>query len=434
MSMATLEDWIRYIERVNPKSIDMGLERVERVRRALRLDPGFVVVTVGGTNGKGSTCAMLEAMLMAGGYRVGCYTSPHLLRINERFRVSGVEMPDLRLIHAFDLVEQARGDVELTYFEYTTLAAMVLFQRADLHVAILEVGLGGRLDAVNAFDSDCAIVTSVAMDHMEYLGDTLEKIGFEKAGIFRPDRPAVFGNLLMPESVRDHAERIGARLFRYGVDFTAERNGDSGWHFIDHDIGCALDLPLPGLAGEHQIANAAACVAALGQLKPLLPTAPAAMAEGIRRAQPGGRFQRILDAPQVIVDVAHNPHAVATMAGNLHDAPCRGRTLAVFGIMRDKDVRGVLELVRDAFDEWWVPDLAVPRALPPDDLAGLMDVLPVTGAVRISATVEEAIVAALQSARPEDRIVVFGSFVLAGEALRVFAASALHVQPDVVNA
>ncbi len=434
MNMATLDDWIRFIERVNPKSIDMGLERVERVRRALRLDPGFVVVTVGGTNGKGSTCAMLEAMMMAGGYRVGCYTSPHLLRINERFRIAGVEVPDRRLIHAFDAVEQARGDVELTYFEYTTLAAMVVFQRADLHVAILEVGLGGRLDAVNAFDSDCAIVTSVAMDHMEYLGETVEKIGFEKAGIFRPDRPAIFGNLVMPESVRDHAERIGARLFRYGVDFTAERNGDAGWRFIDHDSGCAMELPLPRLTGEHQIANAAACVAALGQLKPLLPTVPAALAKGIRRAEPGGRFQQVLDAPQVIVDVAHNPHAVATVADNLHDAPCRGRTLAVFGIMRDKDVRGVLEVVRDAFDEWWVPDLAVPRALPADDLAGLMDVLPVTGAVHIAATAEEALVAALQSARPEDRIVVFGSFVLAGEALRVLATPVPQSQLYAVNA
>ncbi len=434
MSMATLEDWIRYIERVNPKSIDMGLDRVERVRRVLRLDPGFVVVTVGGTNGKGSTCSMLEAMLMAGGYRVGCYTSPHLLRINERFRVGGVEMPDRRLIHAFDLVEQARGDVELTYFEYTTLAAMILFQRADLHVAILEVGLGGRLDAVNAFDPDCAIVTSVAMDHMEYLGDTLEKIGFEKAGIFRPERPAIFGNPLMPESVREHAQAIGARLFRYGVDFTAERDGDAGWRFVDHHMGHALDLPLPGLAGEHQIANAAACVAALGHLKPLLPTAPAAMAEGIRRAQPGGRFQRVLDTPEVVVDVAHNPHAVATVAGNLHRAPSRGRTLAVFGIMRDKDVRGVLELVRNAFDEWWIPDLAVPRALPPDELAGLMAELSVSGAVHITATAEDGIVAALQSARPEDRIMVFGSFVLAGAALHFFATQVPQMQPEVVNA
>ncbi len=434
MSMATLDDWVRFIERVNPKSIDMGLDRVERVRRALRLDPGFVVITVGGTNGKGSTCAMLEAMLMAGGYRVGCYTSPHLVRINERFRVGGVEMPDRRLIHAFDMVEQARGDVELTYFEYTTLAAMVLFSRADLHVAILEVGLGGRLDAVNAFDPDCSIVTSVAMDHMEYLGDTVEAIGFEKAGIFRPDRPAVFGNPLMPESIREHAVGIGARLLRYGVDFAAERDGESGWRFIDQDTGVALDLPLPALAGEHQIANAATCVAALGQLKPLLPLAPAAMAEGIRRAQPGGRFQQMLDAPRVFVDVAHNPHAVATVAGNLHRMPCGGRTLAVFGIMRDKDVPGVLELVRDVFDEWWIPDLAVPRALPANELSGLIAELRVKGAVHVTSTPEEAIVAALQVARPEDRIMVFGSFVLAGAALEFFATPAPQMQPEVVNA
>ncbi|MFO7902757.1 MAG: bifunctional tetrahydrofolate synthase/dihydrofolate synthase [Pirellulaceae bacterium] len=429
MRRVHLEEWLQWIERVHPRSIDMSLERVKRVRRALCLDPGFVVITVGGTNGKGSTCAMLESMLIAGGYHVGCYTSPHLVRINERFRIGGHAMPDHWLIRAFEAVEDARGEVELTYFEYTTLAAMVLFQRADLHVAVLEVGLGGRLDAVNAFDPDCAIVTSVALDHMEYLGDTREEIGFEKAGIFRRNRPAIFGDGCMPQSVGKHAADSGARLFRYGVDFTVEESGDDGWLFVDQDTGCVLELPRPGLPGEHQVANAAASVAALRQLAPLLPVAPAALAAGIRRAQSHGRFQQMMDMPQVIVDVAHNPHSVATMLANLRNASCRGRTVGVFGMMRDKDVHGVLELTQDSFDEWWIPELNVTRALPADELVGLMETLRVKGRRHSSVTAEAAINLALQNARPEDRIVVFGSFVLAGEALQVFAGSLPQAYP-----
>jgi len=412
----TLDQWLEHIERVHPSSIEMGLERTLQVRQTLGLNPSFPVITVGGTNGKGSACAMLEAILHHAGYKVGCYTSPHLLRYNERVRVACREAGDAALCRAFAAVEAARGSTALTYFEFGTLAAMRLFVEERIDVAVLEVGLGGRLDAVNAFDADCALVMSVDLDHMDYLGDTREAIGFEKAGIFRRDRPAVCADPHPPEALRQHAARIGARLLLIGEDFGYVADKVQ-WQFRGPQ-GNRNGLPHPVLRGSYQLANASACLAALDALKERLPVTMNNIRAGLLQVQLPGRFQVLPGRPTMILDVAHNPHAARALAENL-SAMNGGRTLAVFAMLKDKDIAGVIGAVRQHVDHWLIAGIEGARGAPAALLRRELQAAGVTAPVTECASIAAACAQACDMATENDRIIVFGSFYTVAAAMRV---------------
>ena len=420
-ALNNLAAWLSYLEQLHPKTIELGLERVAEVRRRLELDPSFPLITVAGTNGKGSTCAMLESILLAAGYRVGLYTSPHLLRYNERVRINGAEAGDEDLCRAFAAVEQARGDISLTYFEFGTLAAMWLFAHAGLDAAILEVGLGGRLDAVNAFDADCAVVTSVDFDHMDYLGDSREAIGHEKAGIFRAGKPAVCGDFDPPYSVLHHAESLGAELRLIGRDFGYDGVEPAQWRFSSRD-GLRLALPHPALRGAYQLGNASVCLAALEQLKERLPVAPDDIRRGLLETAVPGRFQVLPGRPLKILDVAHNPHAARALAANLQAMPPAGRNIAVFAMLRDKDIAGVVRAARDQIDLWLLAGIDQPRGAGAGELERILTELGLASRAQAFATVAQAYRHACDLAAVDDKIIVFGSFYTVAEAMTAAAA------------
>ncbi len=403
----TLPQWLDYIEQLHPKTIALGLDRVRLVKQALGLAPDFPVLTVGGTNGKGSVCAMLETILHCSGFQVGCYTSPHLLRYNERVRISRTEASDADLARAFAAVERARSGVQLTYFEMGTLAAMRLFVERGVDVAVLEVGLGGRLDAVNAFDTDCAVVTSVDIDHVDYLGGDRESIGYEKAGIFRGGRPAVCADPAPPASLTRHAEAIGARLLRIGVDFGVTVQ-DRQWQYWG-PRGRRNALPHPALRGTPQLGNAAAAITALECLRERLPVTMNDIRAGLLQSDIPGRFQVLPGRPAVILDVAHNPHAARSLAASLEAMSRTGRTLAVFAMLKDKDIPGVIAAVKPAIAHWFISGLEGPRGASVAELGQALTAAAV-GAVTACADVAAAYAQACDMATENDRIVVFGSF------------------------
>ena len=410
----TLGQWLEHIERLHPKTIALGLERVGQVRERLGLEPRFPIITVGGTNGKGSTCAMLEAILHHAGYRVGCYTSPHLLRYNERVRVGRVEIDDAALVKAFRAVEGARGDVPLTYFEYGTLAALWLFAEQDVDTAVLEVGLGGRLDAVNVFDADCAVVTAIDIDHVDYLGADREAIGAEKAGIFRPGRPAVCSDPAPPERLIRRAADIGAGLLRLGLDFGAKTQGGQ-WQYWG-PRGQRSALPHPALRGACQLENAAGAITALECLRDRLPVTMNDIRQGLLRVELPGRFQVLSGRPPVVLDVAHNVHAACELAANLAIMGCTGRTYAVFAMLRDKDIVGVAAALAQQISHWFIAGLTEPRGAEAGELERAL------GAARIGArtpcaSVTVAYTQACDLATENDRIAVFGSFHTVAEVL-----------------
>ena len=411
----TLGEWLAYLESLHPKSIALGLERVIAVKQRLQLTPTFPIITVGGTNGKGSTCAMLESILRAGGYRVGLYTSPHLLRYNERVRRDGAEADDAALCEAFAAIEAERDDIPLTYFEFGTLAALWLFVRDKVDVAILEVGLGGKLDAVNAFDTDCAIVTSVAIDHIDYLGETRELIGHEKAGIFRSGRPAIYAEADIPHSVTHHAAEIGARLRHIGEDFgfVAEQ---AQWRFWSGDEH--LDaLPYPALRGAYQLNNAAAALEALAQLKQRLPLTRNDIRCGLLEVSLSGRFQVLPGNPLTILDVAHNPHAAAALAGNLAAMPSSGETIAVFAMLQDKDIAGVVQALHENIDVWLVAGISQPRGASAEELLAVLRGQGLADKALPFADVGAAYRYACDMANDNDRIAAFGSFYTVADVL-----------------
>lgn len=413
----SLDDWLEYIERIHPQNIAMGLERVRRAKDALALVPSFPVITVGGTNGKGSACRMLEAILHHAGYKTGCYTSPHLMRYNERVRVAGKEVEDLQLVRAFEAVEQSRAllQVPLTYFEFGTLAAMRMFIEARVDVAILEVGLGGRLDAVNIFEPDCAMVMSVALDHMDYLGDTREKIGHEKAGIFRAGKPAVCADTDPPQSLTAHAASVGAKLLIQGRDFDA-RPAANQWAYRGPG-GARHGLPWPALRGTYQMANAAACIAALDALRDRCAVTMNDIRSGLLLAQNPGRFQVLPGQPVLILDVAHNPHAAQALAAGLRNMPRGGKTLAVFAMLGDKDIAGVANVLKPHIDRWWVAGITGPRGTTAQHTVQHLAAADVRDVV-CCASVAEACAKAREAATVDDKIVVFGSFHTVSEAMR----------------
>ena len=403
-----LTGWLAYIERQHPQAIALGLDRVERVRDAMCLAPAVPVITVAGTNGKGSTCAMLEAILASAGYRVGLYTSPHLQRYNERVRIGCREVDDADLVAAFARVEAARGRTELTYFEFGTLAAVDLFVRGGAEVLVLEVGMGGRLDAVNVFDADCAIVTSVDLDHTDFLGATREIIGREKAGIFRQGRPAVLADPMPPLSIPAHAEAVGANLLRIGREFGYR--GESGQWSYWGPAGKRNGLAYPALRGANQLLNASGALGALDALRERLPVSMQHVREGLALVDLPGRFQVLPGRPAVVLDVAHNPHAAAVLADNLSNMGYYPRTWAVFGMLRDKDIAGVVRSLSTRIDQWLVCSLPPPRGAQAAELAKALAEAGV-GAVREFENPELAYATACGDAAENDRIAAFGSFL-----------------------
>lgn len=453
----SLAGWLAYIERLHPQSIALGLERVERVARTLGLDPRCPVIIVGGTNGKGSVCAMLEAILHLAGYRVGCYTSPHLLRYNERVRIGRAEAPDAELARAFAAVERARGGarrsaeqgphewgcdragaqtadahasdsrrgaleaVPLTYFEFGTLAALWLFQERKVEAAVLEVGLGGRLDAVNVFDADCAVVTTVDIDHVEFLGGDRESIGREKAGIFRAGRPAVCADPEPPESLVRHAQEIGAKLLRIGADFGATPQGTQ-WQYWG-PRGKRGALPFPALRGAGQLGNAATAIAALECLRERLPVSVNDIRAGLLQAENPGRFQVLPGRPAVILDVAHNPQAARTLAASLDAMGRSGRTLAVFSMLKDKDIAAVVGTVKSRIAHWFIAGLGGARGA---DVVQIEEALARAGAgpATLCSDIAAAYLQACDMAAENDRILVFGSFYTVAAVMQLRASRA----------
>jgi len=411
-----LDDWLKHLETAHPVGIDMGLERITRVKEALQLNFQAVVFTVGGTNGKGSTCALLESVLLAASYKVGCHTSPHLLSFNERARVNGEIVSDALLLEHFKAVEMARASLPnpptLTYFEFTTLAIMHLFASANLDAVILEVGLGGRLDAVNMIDTDCAIVTSIDLDHTEYLGDTREKIAFEKAGIFRTDKPAICADPVPPQSLIDHAVSIGADLWLMGKDYNFQGDKQQwGWAGRGKRFS---GLGYPALRGANQLLNASAVIAALMAVRDRLPVGAQEIRNGMAWVELPGRFQVLPGRPTIILDVAHNPHASAALAQNLENMAYHPYTIAVFGAMADKDLDGVLKPMMDKIDFWYLCDLPTPRAASAESLAARLRSLGFKegsdAGIEVFSSPALAYESALKKAGEGDRISVFGSF------------------------
>ena len=418
----TLDGWLAHIERVHPQTIAMGLDRVRVVQQAMALVPAVPVITVGGTNGKGSACMMLEAILSQAGYKTACYTSPHMLRYNERVRIARVDASDAQLVSAFAAVEAARvqANVTLTYFEFGTLAAMKLFIDARVEAMILEVGLGGRLDAVNVFEPDCAMVMSVALDHMDYLGDTREKIAFEKAGIFRTGKSAICADLDPPQSLIAHAHAIGARLMMRGVDFDAKPslNPANQWSYQGPG-GARHSLPWPALRGAYQLANAAACIAALDTLRDRCPVTMNDIRSGLLTAENPGRFQVLPGQPLVILDVAHNPHAAQALADSLKSLPRGGQTLAVFSMLADKDIAGVIAILKPYIGHWYAASIDVggPRGSNAETIAQHLAAAGVS-AITPCASVAAAVAAAREAATVDDKILIFGSFYTVSEAMQ----------------
>ena len=416
-----LADWLAYIERQHPRSIDMGLDRVRTVAARMGLGkPATHVITVAGTNGKGSTVAFIEAIARAAGWSVGAYTSPHLLAYNERVRVHGVDARDDELVAGFEAVESARGDTPLTYFEYGTLAALWLFQREKLDLAVLEVGLGGRLDAVNLVDADVAVITTIDLDHQEYLGSDREQIGFEKAGVARAWKPLILGEDDPPSSVIGHAYAIGASTWRANNDFFFEAVDDAHWRW--REVGHAIELPMPQLLAPSQLRNAATAIAALRALD--APLADAACVEGVAAARLPGRLQRLeRDGVDIIVDVGHNPQAARELAAWLRATPIQGRTFAVYAALADKDIVGVATVLAPQVDRWLLAGLehVGPRGVAVTDFA-----LRLAGTITgdCHPDVQSALAAARAQAQPGDRVLVFGSFHTAATALQALAVVA----------
>ncbi|MEM0651524.1 bifunctional tetrahydrofolate synthase/dihydrofolate synthase [Klebsiella huaxiensis] len=392
-----LATWLSYLEHLHSKTIDLGLARVSEVAaRMAVLKPAPFVFTVAGTNGKGTTCRTLESVLMAAGFKVGVYSSPHLVRYTERVRVQGEELSELAHTTSFAEIEAARGEISLSYFEFGTLSALWLFQQAQLDVVILEVGLGGRLDATNIVDADVAVVTSIALDHTDWLGPDRESIGREKAGIFRGGKPAIVGEPDMPQTIAEVASEKGAQLLRRDVDWGYEA-GEQSWSFSDEN-GALTDLPLP----QVPMPNAATALAALRASK--LKVDEQAIRDGIQKAMLPGRFQIISDTPRVILDVAHNPHAATYLAGRLKTLPKTGRVLAVIGMLHDKDIAGTLENLKAEVDDWYCAPLEGPRGATAEQL------LEHLRAGKVYTSVVQAWYAAMADARPQDTVLVCGSF------------------------
>ncbi len=409
-----LEDWLDHCEKLHPHNIDMGLERVQKVAQRLHWNWSCPVITVAGTNGKGSTCAMIEAVCRQSGYRTGIYTSPHLVHFEERCRIQGQSVAAQTLVPHFERVEQARQGENLTYFEFTTLAILDLLCQSELDVVVLEVGLGGRLDAVNVVDADAAVVTCIDVDHTEWLGPDRESIGREKVGIARAGRPLIVSDPVPPASVLAHANAIGADLWVHGRDFhfSGERHQ---WHWIGRERRYH-GLAYPALRGANQLLNASGVLALFEALRQRLPVTAQSVRNGLALVELPGRFQTLAGQPTLVLDVAHNPHSVAALFQNLDAMGFCPQTHAVFGAMADKDLDAMLTRMIPLVTHWHVCDLPSPRAARAHDLASILKSMAGVAAQQVFThdSPAQALAVARENADPTDRIVVFGSFLTVG--------------------
>ncbi|WP_159738771.1 bifunctional tetrahydrofolate synthase/dihydrofolate synthase [Vibrio atypicus] len=398
--------WLDYLTNIHTSAIDLGLERVQAVAKSANLTkPAPTVITVAGTNGKGSTCALMEAILLDAGYSVGVYSSPHLIRYNERVRINGQDLDDSKHSEAFDFIEKQRGDISLSFFEYGTLAALRLFQTEKVDIVLLEVGLGGRLDATNVVDHDVSIITSLAIDHVDWLGDDINVIGFEKAGIYRSGKPAICGQPKAPSTVAAHADDIGAELFQVDIQYSYERTSDSMWKWT-HGSYDLDDLPVPGLP----LQNAATALMALATAS--LDISDVNIVNGLRTAQIPGRMQVISESPTVLLDVAHNPHSAQYLVNRVQQQYAAKTIHTVVAMLHDKDIKATLEALAPIASHWYPASLSGPRAASADELC---QYLPAANA-RYSTPIE-AFEAAMTNAAPQDVILVVGSFHTVGEVL-----------------
>lgn len=421
---SSLTEWLKHLETAHSSGlIDMGLTRIAQVKQVMQLEPQCPVITVGGTNGKGSTCAFLSQIYTEAGYKVGMLTSPHLLKFNERIQINSQPVSDNLIVESFQRIEAARGEISLTYFEFNTLAAVDIFRQHQVDVMILEVGLGGRLDAVNIFDADCAIVINVDLDHQAYLGNTIEEVAFEKAGIFRSGKPAIYGQATPPTSLHNYAQQIGAELLIFKQDFAYNKLENQQWNFQFHPFsGCLKTkkrnrnaLPIPALRGSYQLNNASCALAAIECLHTRLPIDIGAIKRGLLRVHNSGRFQVLPGRPLTILDVGHNPHAAYAMRQNLINLPFAEKRTAIFSMLEDKDIDSVLAILKDQFDEWFIAPLAIPRGRTLENLQQKLAEHQISNVYTFK-NIQAACKTALSQAHENDRIVVFGSFHTVAEA------------------
>ena len=417
----SLNDWLSHLETAHSQGlIDMGLARVGEVKNRMGLQPTCPVVVVAGTNGKGSVCAFLTQIYKQAGFKVGTLTSPHLLRFNERIALNGQPVDDDSIVAAFERIEAARDEISLTYFEFNTLAAVDIFIQAQVDVMILEVGLGGRLDAVNVFDADVAVVTSVDLDHQAFLGDTIEQVGFEKAGVFRTGKPAICGQNPAPESLRQHAEQIGATLLLIQRDFAYSKLENQQWSFHFHPQNQPQRnrnaLPIPALRGAYQLNNAACALAVVECLYTRLPIDVGSIKRGLLLVENAGRFQVLAGRPITVLDVGHNPHAARALRQGLLALPFAEKRIAVFSMLADKDMDSVLDILKDQFDYWYIAPLNMPRGMNNNELQTKLAAHQIES-VKSFSTIAEAYRAALAIATENDRIIVFGSFHTVAEVM-----------------
>ena len=415
-----LGGWLAHLEGLHPRGqagIELGLDRARRVADVLGQRPACPVITVGGTNGKGSTCALIERILLAAGYRVGLYTSPHLTRYNERVRLQGIPVSDEELCAAFAKVERARGDLSLTYFEFGTLAAMEAFLTAGLDVIVLEVGLGGRLDATNVYDADCAIVTTIALDHMDYLGPDRASIGREKAGIGRCGKPLICGDAQPPASVIESCRLAGVDFLQLGVDFGYTHH-EHQWQYWGKDGRKRGGLAFPALRGTYQLANASCALAALDAVRDRLPVTAQDIRRGLAEVEVAGRCQVLPGRPQVVLDVAHNPQAAQALAGNLGGMGFASETWAILGMMADKDIDGVIAALYGRVDHWLVCDVPGPRAAAAGQLATIIEKVDAGKTATCFISPAEALAYAQEHAAGDARILAFGSFLTVADVMR----------------
>nr|CAA6821017.1 MAG: Dihydrofolate synthase (EC @ Folylpolyglutamate synthase (EC [uncultured Thiotrichaceae bacterium] len=429
-STDNLQEWLSWQESLHFSAIDLGLDRIRQVAANLDLlQPDFPIITVAGTNGKGSTVALLTSILSKAGYHVGTYTSPHILRYNERIAFNGQPVDDAPICEAFEAIDAARGEISLTYFEFGTLAAMWLFARSAVDVVVLEVGLGGRLDAANLWDAEVAVVTSIGIDHVSWLGDDREVIGREKAGVGRPGKALVCGDPEPPESIAAVAGELGADYVQYGADFFIRQQDTKPsasalpctFDVVFSALSAAeqvdwLGLPLPGILGEVQMRNAACALIALYQLRDCLPIQLPAIHQGVAEAQLSGRLQKLSSRPDILLDVAHNPHAAEQLAGFLQKNPTDGKNFVLFSILSDKDINGVLTALKDAVDEWHYFPLKDERAMPLSDIQSAMSAHGITFAASY-AGLKQAWAALHPNLNSDDRVVAFGSFLVVSSML-----------------
>ena len=416
MKYQTLDDWLAWQTTLHAREIELGLDRISEVAKRLDLlDCPFPVITVAGTNGKGSTVAILSAILHHAGYKVGTYTSPHIIHYNERIRIGLRCVQDAQLCESFEKINQARGDISLSFFEFATLTALDVFHKNAVDVAVLEVGLGGRLDATNIIDCDLGFVTSIGLDHTEWLGENRELIGLEKAGIYRADTPSICGDIDPPDSIKATAADINAQLFQLNEDFSYQV-AKSSWSFISDDYSLH-GLPLPNLSGEVQIRNAASVIMGLHCIKDKLPINTEAIETGLREVTLEGRFQRIVKDCEIILDVAHNYDSAKILSDNLIALPKPQKTIAVFAVLSDKDVDGIVGLLHEHIDDWYISQVNSPRRMPLDQVEQSLMQQSSTTSVRKFDSVEAAYLQAQQEATKGDRIIVFGSIFTVSEVL-----------------